>query len=276
MKAIEDVFVLHNGVNLPKIGLGTWQSKPGDETYEAVRLALKHGYRHIDTAMAYNNEKSVGKAVKASGVPREEIFVTTKLPAEIKTYDGALEAFDKSLSELEMDYVDLYLIHAPWPWNDRATDHSEGNKAAFLAMEKIYNEGKAKAIGVSNFKPKDIAYLMQHCSIVPHVNQIAYFIGLDQSETISFCRENSIVVEAYSPLGIGYLLSNETIREMALKYKVSPAQICIRWCLQKETAPLPKTVHEHRLLENMDVDFEIDRNDMEILDSVKGDPRRWK
>lgn len=276
MRAFESSFTLHNGVQMPKIGLGTWQSKPGSETYDAVCLALKHGYRHIDTAAVYRNEYSVGRAVKTSGIPREEVFITTKLPAEIKTYEGALEAFRQSLKKLGTDYVDLYLIHAPWPWNDRNTDYSAGNAAAFKAMEQLYHEGKARAIGVSNFKPKDIAYLLDHCQIVPHVNQIAYFIGLDQSSTIAFCREQNIVVEAYSPLGIGYLLANRTIQEIARKYHVSPAQICIRWCLEKDTAPLPKSVHEHRIVENIDVDFQIKPEDMEILDAIKGDPRHWK
>jgi diketogulonate reductase-like aldo/keto reductase len=275
MKVINETFTLLNGVKMPKIGLGTWQTKPGDETYNAVKLAFKNGYRHIDTAKAYNNEESVGRAIKDANLKRDEMFITTKLPAEIKTYEGALKAFSESLEALDCGYIDLYLIHAPWPWNDRTHDYSAGNIAVYKAMEKYYHEGKVRAIGVSNFSPSDIQVLLDNCEITPQVNQIPYFIGIDQTSTIAFCRQHKIVIEAYSPLGIGYLLANKTIQEVAAKYQVSPAQICIRWCLQKETAPLPKTIHENRLIENMAVDFQIKDEDMLILDQIKGDPRRW-
>ena len=275
MKILNEFYTLSNGVQMPKIGLGTWQSKKGDEAYSSTLAALRHGYRHIDTAEGYQNESSVGKAVRDSGIPREEIFVTSKLESHIKTYEGALEAFEKTMSELEFDYLDLFLIHAPWPWNDMGKDCSEGNVLAYKAMEKLYKEGRIRAIGVSNFSPKDIENIIKHCDIVPHVNQIGYFIGIDQSETIDYCVQKNIFIEAYSPLGIGYLLSNKDIEKVAKKYQVSPAQICIRWCLQKNTAPLPKSVHEKRIIQNTEVDFEIAQEDMDFLDTIKGDPRRW-
>lgn len=275
MKALHDHFVLQNGVNLPKIGLGTWQVKNGDEAYQSVLTALKLGYRHIDTAEGYQNEESVGRAIRDSGINRKEIFVTSKLESHIKTYEGALEAFDKTLKALQFDYLDLFLIHAPWPWSEIGKDCKEGNVQAWKAMEKLYKVGKIRAIGVSNFDPSDIDNILTHCEIVPHVNQIAYFIGLDQSKTIAHCRKHNIVVEAYSPLGIGFLLSNEQIQAMAKKYSVSPAQICIRYCLQKDTAPLPKSTHEARIQQNTEVDFIIADQDMQVLDTIKGDPRRW-
>jgi diketogulonate reductase-like aldo/keto reductase len=275
MKVLDQVYTLSNGVQLPKIGLGTWQTKKGEETYQSVMMALKNGYRHIDTAEGYQNEASVGQAVRDSGIPREEIFVTSKLESHIKTYEGALEAFEKTMKELKFDYLDLFLIHAPWPWSEMYKDCNEGNVLAYKAMEKLYKEGRIRAIGVSNFSPNDIENIIQNCDVVPHVNQIGYFIGIDQSETIDYCRKHNIFIEAYSPLGIGYLLSNKDIQKVAEKYNVSPAQICIRWCLQKETAPLPKSIHENRIIQNTEVDFEISDEDMTFLDTIKGDPRRW-
>jgi diketogulonate reductase-like aldo/keto reductase len=275
MKVLNQVYTLSNGVQLPKIGLGTWQTKKGEEAYQSVMMALKNGYRHIDTAEGYQNEASVGQAVRDSGIPREEIFVTSKLESHIKTYEGALEAFEKTMKELQFDYLDLFLIHAPWPWSEMHKDCSEGNVLAYKAMEKLYKEGRIRAIGVSNFSPKDIENIIEHCDVVPHVNQIGYFIGIDQSETINYCREKNIFIEAYSPLGIGYLLKNEDIQKVAKKYNVSPAQICIRWCIQKETAPLPKSIHENRIIQNTEIDFVISDEDMAFLDTIKGDPRRW-
>ena len=275
MKAINQYFTLSNGVKLPKIGLGTWQVKDGDEAYHSVLMALKNGYRHIDTAEGYQNEASVGRAIKDSGIPREEIFVTSKLESHIKSYEGALKAFEQTLKALDFEYLDLFLIHAPWPWSEIGKDCKAGNVEAYKAMESLYKAGKIRAIGVSNFSPDDLDNILNHCEIVPHVNQIAYFIGLDQKVTIEHCRKHNIVVEAYSPLGIGYLLKNEDIIKTAEKYNVSPAQICIRYCLQKDTAPLPKSTHEARIIMNKEVDFEIKPEDMAFLDQIKGDPRRW-
>lgn len=275
MSILTHTFHLANGVELPKIGLGTWQVKNGEEAYQSVRLALKNGYRHIDTAEGYQNEESVGRAIRDSGIPRNQIFVTSKLESHIKTYEGAKAAFEQTLKALQFDYLDLFLIHAPWPWSEMGKDCRKGNIEAWRAMEELYQAGKIRAIGVSNFDPKDLDNIINNCKIVPHVNQIAYFIGLDQSKTIAHCRQHGIVVEAYSPLGIGFVLSNPDIQKVATKYNVSPAQICIRWCLQKETAPLPKSTHEGRIIQNSQVEFEISAADMALLDSIKGDPRRW-
>ena len=275
MKEFVSKYKLFNGVELPKIGFGTWQIKPGEETYTSVALALKNGYRHIDTAAAYQNEQSVGKAIKDSGIPREEIFITPKLPAEIKDYELAKKTLSKSLDLLGIDYVDLYLIHAPWPWNEMGKDCKKGNIAVYKAMEEFYKEGKIKAIGVSNFSPDDIQNIIDNCEIVPQVNQIGYFIGINQSETISYCKEKNIFIIAYSPLGIGYLLTNEDIQTIADKYNVSSAQICLRYLLQKGVAALPKSTHESRIIQNSQLDFEISETDMRFLDTIKGDPRRW-
>lgn len=275
MKTIQDVYVLKNGVKMPKVGFGTWQIPNGEICYNAVSMALKHGYRHIDTAAAYGNEASVGKAIKDSGLAREEVFVTSKLQSHIKTYQGALDAFDKTMKELDMEYLDLYLIHAPWPWNEIGKDCSSGNVEAFKAMEKLYREGKIRAIGVSNFSPSDLDNILKHCEIIPHVNQIAFFIGNNQEETHRYCNDKGILVEAYSPLAIGYALTNETIQNMAKTYGVTPAQLCIRYCIEKGTAPLPKSTHESRIIENTGLDFKMKEEDVAFLDTIKNDPRRW-
>jgi len=276
MKILNETYTLSNGVKLPKVGFGTWQIKNGDDAYNAVKHALEVGYRHIDTAQGYGNEESVGKAIKDSGIPRDEIFVTSKLESHIKNYDDARKTFNETLERLGMDYIDLFIIHAPWPWNEMGKDCSEGNVEAFRALEDIYKEGKARAIGVSNFEVKHIQNILENNEIVPHVNQIGYFIGLDQSETIDFCREHDIFIEAYSPLGIGFLLENDTIQVVAKKYDKSAAQICIRYLLQKGVAPLPKSVHKNRMIENAQLDFVIKEEDMKTLDEIEGDPRRWE
>jgi len=275
MKTIQDVYVLKNGVKMPKVGFGTWQIPDGEACYNSVSLALKHGYRHIDTAAAYRNEASVGRAIKDSGIPRNQIFVTSKLQSHIKTYQETLEAFEKTLKELDMDYLDLYLIHAPWPWNEIGKDCDAGNVEAFKAMEKLYRDGKVRSIGVSNFSPKDLDNILKHCELIPHVNQIAFFIGNNQEETKNYCDAKGILVEAYSPLAIGYALSNDIIIKMAKTYNVTPAQLCIRYCIEKGTAPLPKSTHESRIIENTGLDFKMKEEDVKFLDTIKDDPRRW-
>jgi diketogulonate reductase-like aldo/keto reductase len=274
MKYLTETYKLSNGLEIPKIGLGTWQVENGEEAYNSVLLALKNGYRHIDTAQGYQNEESVGRAVKDSKVKREDIFITTKLESHIKDEKGARKAIESSIEKLG-GYIDLLLIHAPWPWSEMGKNCDEGNVIAYKVMEEFYNKGVIKAIGVSNFEPKHLDNIIKNCDIIPHVNQIGYFIGLDQSETIDYCEKKNIFVEAYSPLGIGYLLENKDIQKVAKKYDKTTAQICIKYLLQKGTAPLPKTTKEHRMIENASVDFEIKKEDMAFLDTIKGDPRRW-
>jgi len=276
MKVLQQTYELNNGVKIPRIGFGTWQISNGKAAYDAVSLALKNGYRLIDTAEGYGNEESVGKAIKDSGIRREEIFITSKLESHIKNYQDAKEAFYETLRKLDVDYIDLFIIHAPWPWSEIGKDCSAGNVEAYKAMEEVYREGKARAIGVSNFEPDHLQNILDHCEIVPAVDQIGYFIGIDQSKTIAFARKHGIFIEAYSPLGIGYALNNPDIRKVADKYGVEPAQVCLRFLLQKGTTPIPKSVHENRIIQNTKVDFEISEADMEFLENIKNDPRRWE
>lgn len=265
---LQETYTLMNGVKVPKIGLGTWQIPEGEETYNAVRWALESGYRHIDTAMAYGNENSVGKAIKDSGIPREEIFVTTKLPAQHKGYEIAWDCFNKSIAALGLDYIDMYLIHAPWPWNEMGKDCTEGNIESWKAFEEIYDSGKVKSIGISNFEPKHIQPILDMCKHVPMVNQIRFHIGDIQKEILDFCQSRNIVITAYSPLATGRIIGNQEIVAMAEKYKVTPAQLCIRYCLQKNTIVIPKSTKKERIVSNVEVDFVMSGEDMEALDRL--------
>ena len=261
-------FTFHNGVDIPSIGFGTWQI-PNEEAYDAVTMALKNGYTHIDTAQAYRNEENVGKAIEDFDLPRESIFLTSKLPADIKGYDETLEAFNETLKNLGMDYVDLYLIHAPWPWDEVGKDCTKENIQTWKAMEKLYTDGKIRAIGVSNFSKQDIQALIDACDIVPMANQIPFYIGRDQKELLDFCKKNRILVEAYSPLATGDILNTPEIIDMAKKYGVTTAQLSIRYCLEKDTLPLPKSTHESRIIENSQLDFTLSPEDVKKLDAMK-------
>ena len=266
---IKDTFFeLYNGVKIPAVGFGTWQIKDGDEAYESTLMALEAGYRHIDTAHAYGNEASVGRALRDSGIKREDIFVTTKLPSHIKTYDGAKAHFAESLESLGLEYLDLYLIHAPWPWSNIGEECTEGNIEAWRAMVELYGEGKVRAIGVSNFAVKDITPLTEATGVKPMVNQIRYFIGNRQDAITDYCQANGILVEAYSPLATGEIARHEKLAPIAEKYGVSIPRLCIRYCLEKNTLPLPKSVHRERIEANIDLDFHIEKEDMEYLDSI--------
>ena len=264
----ETFFELYNGVKIPAVGFGTWQVKDGSEAYCSTLMALEAGYRHIDTAHAYDNEESVGKAIKDSGIKREDVFVTTKLPSHIKTYDGAKEHFAESLASLGLEYLDLYLIHAPWPWSNIGEECTEGNIEAWRAMVELYNEGKVRAIGVSNFAVKDITPLIDATGVKPMVNQIRYFIGNRQDVITDYCQANGILVEAYSPLATGEIVANEKLAPIAAKYGVTIPQLCIRYCLEKNTLPLPKSVHKERIEANIDLNFHIEKEDIEYLDSI--------
>lgn len=264
----DEFYVLKNGVKIPKVGFGTWQSKNGEEAYQATLWALQYGYRHIDTAYVYGNEESVGQAIIDSKIPREEIFITTKLPAEIKDYQQTFEYFNQSLKNLKTDYVDLYLIHAPWPWDEVGKDCTAGNIEAWKAMIELYKNKKVRAIGVSNFNVADIKAIVDATSFWPAVNQIRYFIGNTQSEITDFCQQNDVLIEAYSPLATGELIGNEHVEKMAKKYHTTIAKICLRYCIEKGTLPLPKSVHEERIKDNIDLDFELEEEDLKYLDSL--------
>ena len=270
MTVLQEYFPLSNGVQMPKLGFGTWQITDAQQAYDATALALASGYRHIDTARVYGNEESVGRAIRDSGIPRAEIFVATKLPAEIKDRGEALASFETTIDAIGLDYVDLYLIHAPWPWDSIGRDCAAGNKAVWTALETIYQSDRAKAIGVSNFNVTDLGAILDGCAIKPMVNQIRFFIGDTQAETVDFCQGEGIQLTGYSPLATGKILDHPEIIAIAERYGKSVAQICIRFVLQKDIAPLPKSTHAERIRQNADVDFEISSIDMARLDRLKG------
>jgi diketogulonate reductase-like aldo/keto reductase len=250
---------LNNGLQMPLFGLGTYQAQPGKQTKQAVLYALEIGYRLIDTAAMYENEEAVGEAVRESGIPREEIFVTTKLWNADHGYDKALEAFDQSLERLGLSYIDLYLIHFPVEVlrND-----------SWRALEKILEQGKCKSIGVSNYMIWHLEELLKNSSIVPVVNQVEFNTYLYLKDLLEFCNSHKIVLEAYSPLTKGHKLDDPKLGEVALKYSKTPAQILIRWALQKGTIVIPKSSNKDRIKENAAVfDFEITQEDMKLLDS---------
>lgn len=264
----KETFTFHNGITIPSIGFGTWQI-PNEEAYNSVTMALKNGYTHIDTALAYQNEENVGKAIREFDIAREDVFITSKLPAERKGYQETLDAFNETITNLGADYLDLYLIHAPWPWSDIGKDCTQGNIDSWKAMEKLYNEGKIKAIGVSNFSVSDLQAILDNCDIVPMANQIPFYIGKDQTDLLDFCEKHSIVIEAYSPLATGQLLDSTELKEIADKYGVTTAQLAIRYCLDKDTLPLPKSIHEERIIQNRQMDFEISEEDLSTLDKME-------
>ena len=268
MAALTDTFTMANEVRIPKIGFGTWQIPDGQAAYDSVRAALDAGYRHIDTARAYGNEASVGRAVRDSGIARDELFITTKCPAEVKTAAGARDAFEHSSADLDLGPVDLYLIHAPWPWSDMGSDHRDGNIEVWKVFEELYGDGRSRSIGVSNFDVDDLQSLLAATEVVPHANQIRWFIGNTQDATTAFCTEHRILVEGYSPLATGELLSNTDIAAVATRYGRSVAQVSLRYLLQRDVLPLPKSTTPSRIVENADVDFEISADDMQVLDGV--------
>jgi diketogulonate reductase-like aldo/keto reductase len=277
MSFLKEMYTLSNGVKIPKIGFGTWQVPNGDVAYQAVKDAIDAGYIHIDTAYDYRNEISVGQAIKDSVIPRSELFVTSKLPSHIKTYEATDVHFHETISNLGDDYIDLYLIHAPWPWSEIGKDCKEGNALAWKKMIELYEAKKIRAIGVSNFNVTDLEDLIKRTGFIPHVNQIGFFAGQfpKQQETIEFCQKHGILVEAYSPLAIGNALDHPIVLELAQRYQKTPAQILIRYTLSKNTLPLPKSTKKHRMIENAAVDFALDEHDINILDTLDHDPRKW-
>ena len=266
----DETYSLSNGVKIPKLGLGTWEI-PDERAALAVLQATSIGYRHIDTAQGYGNERGVGEGVRTCGIKREDIFVTTKLDAFIKDYDGAVKAIDNSLKAMGLDYIDMMIIHAPQPWTHfREGEHYfKGNIEAWQALEKAYKDGKLRAIGVSNFESIDIDNIIENCTVMPMVNQILAHISNTPFELIDYSQSKGILVEAYSPIGHGEMLKNKTVAAIAEKYYVSPAQLCIKYCLQLGLLPLPKTENPKHLKSNAFTDFEISDKDMNILKSIE-------
>src|SRR5690625_452424 len=249
---------LANDVSIPQLGLGVYKVTP-EEVYDTVKSALELGYRHIDTASFYENEEGVGQAIKDSGIPRDEIFITTKVWNDEQGYDNTLKAYERSLKKLQIDAADLYLIH--WPIPDIFSE-------TWKAMEQIYKESRVKAIGVSNFLVHHLQELLQTAEIKPVANQIELHPKLMQKETVDFCRENNIVIQSWSPLGRANYLDDQLLNDLAKKYDKSPAQIVIRWHLQHDFVVIPKSTNPKRQKENISVfDFELSHDDMKLLDA---------
>jgi diketogulonate reductase-like aldo/keto reductase len=260
---------LNDGTTIPTIGFGTWLLEEGDECYTSVSEALRLGYRHIDTARAYGNEASVGRAIRDSGIPREQIYVTSKIPAEAKSHEAAVAAFETTMRELGIDQLDLLLIHAPWPWDEIGKDCREENKQVWKAMEDFVADGRVRSIGVSNFGPDDLESLLPACTITPAVNQIRWFIGLDPSDTVAACKQHDIVVEAYSPFAHGLIVDHPEISDIAARYDVSAPQLCIRYLLQMGAVVLPKATSSDHIAQNAELDFEISDDDMATLTAMR-------
>lgn len=263
---LEEKFTLSNGVEIPKLGLGTWLIN-NDDVVQAVKDATALGYRHIDTAQAYANELGVGEAIKACGVSRKDLFITTKLAAEVKSYKEAIASIDGSLQRLGLDQIDMMIIHSPKPWAGFLKDdpHFEGNREAWRALEEAYTAGKLRAIGLSNFEIPDIENVLSSCTVKPMVNQILAHVSNTPHDLINYCQARNILVEAYSPVGHGELLKNQQILAIANKYNVSVPQIAIRYDLQLGLLPLPKTANSKHMKINAEVDFTISDEDMVFL-----------
>ena len=273
MKDLDKKLTLSNGVGIPILGFGTYKMEDDEIVLNSVREAIKTGYRHIDTASFYKNEENVGNGIreglKHTGLKRKDIFVTTKVWNTEQGYENTLNAFNNSLQRLNMDYVDLYLIH--WPvTKDYADTWQSRIKETWKAMEKLYKEGKIRAIGVSNFLVHHLEELMSNCEIEPMVNQIEFHPGHNQKETVEFCKKHEIVVEAWSPLGRGVILENEFLSEIAKRYNKTIAQICIRWIIQQDIVALPKSVTQKRIKSNFEVfDFELSQEDMDKITNME-------
>lgn len=260
---MEKELVLYNGVRIPVNGYGTWLVDQ-EVAEEKVKLALEVGYRHIDSAQAYGNEVGVGNGFRASGLKREEVFITTKVRAELKTYEQAKASMEESLEKLGLDYVDLILIHCPQPWDEFRGEkrYFKENIEVWKALEEFYKAGKARSIGISNFLVDDMENLLAHCEIKPMVNQVLCHIGSTPMDVIKYCHEHDIIVEAYSPIAHGRALENKAIVDMAKKYNVSPAQLCIQYTLQLGIVTLPKASSREHISDNLNLNFEISKEDM--------------
>lgn len=265
-----ETYKLSNGVEIPLLGLGTWLLDD-EQAAQAVRDAVSRGYRHIDTAQAYMNEAGIGEGIRSCGVSREELFITTKVAAEAKTYEEVTNSIDESLTKMGLDYIDLLIIHSPQPWTEFREEkrYFEENKEAWKAMEDTYKAGKVKAIGLSNFLQDDIENILSSCEIKPMVNQILAHVSNTPLELIEFCQKNGILVEAYSPIAHGAVLDNKEVKVIADKYGVSVAQLCLRYDIQLGLAVIPKTANSDHMGINAELDFEISNADMETLKNVE-------
>lgn len=266
---LNETFRMANGVEIPKLGLGTWDI-PDGKAAQAVCDAVKVGYRHIDTAQGYGNERGVGEGVRSCGIARGEIFVTTKLDGNIKDYKTAAAAIDGSLKIMELDYIDLMIIHSSQPWAHFREDERwfDGNLETWRALEEAYKVGKLRAIGVSNFEKEDLANIIQNGTVLPAVNQILAHIGNMPFELIDYTKKQGVLVEAYSPIAHGEILSNESIAKIAAKYGATVPQLCIRYCLQLGLLPLPKTANVEHMKSNAKVGFTIYDDDMAALGAL--------
>lgn len=272
MSTIEKKLQLANGTEIPLIALGTWQMSP-EEAEAAVEYALNNDYLHIDTARTYRNEEGVGRGIKAAKVKREDFFLTTKVSAFSKSYELAKKDIEDSLTALDTEYVDLLIIHAPRPWDEMEEQtvenhYYEENREVWRALEEAYKEGKAKAIGVSNFGIEDLENIMDQAEVQPMLNQIKYHIGDRDEELVQFCHEHNMVIEAYSPIGTGKLLDHPAIQKIADKYGKSTAQVAIRYVYQKGLVVLPKSVHEKYITENSQIDFDLSVEDLDYLNRL--------
>lgn len=270
MKSMTDTYKLLNGVEIPCIGFGTWQTPDGDVAVSSVRAAIEAGYRHIDTAQGYGNEESVGIAVKQSGISRDELFITSKLANSEHGYDKTMAAFEGTLQRLDMDYLDLYLIHWPNPIFFR-DNWQQANAETWRAFEELHQAGRIRALGISNFHPHHIDALLETATVKPVVNQIRLCPGDTQDTVVDHSRAKGMLLEAYSPLGVGQIFDVPEMKELANKYGKTIAQICIRWSLQRGYLPLPKSVTPARIKENTDVfDFELEAADVQRIADLKG------
>lgn len=270
MESLKKTYQLNDGNTIPMVGFGTWQAADGKEAEESVLHALKVGYRHIDTAAVYKNEESVGRAIKRSGINRDELFITTKLWNDNHSYEGAKKAINESLNKLGLDYVDLYLIHWPNPLAIRG-EYAKANAESWRAMEEAVAEGKIKSIGVSNFLPHHLDELLKTAKIRPAVNQIFLNPSDAQPEIVEYCQNHNLLLEAYSPLGTGKIFDIPELQNLAKSYQKSVAQIVLRWSIQHGFLPLPKSVTAERIAENANIfDFELTNEDMKIIDNFHG------
>ncbi|MBP3222374.1 MAG: aldo/keto reductase [Actinomycetaceae bacterium] len=268
---MNDVLQLNNGIDIPVLGLGTWLID-NDVVDRSVMDALELGYRHVDTAQAYGNEEGVGNGCRASGLRREDVFVVSKVAAEHKTYESAAAGIDETLLKMNLDYLDMMIIHSPQPWADVNIEedrYKEGNVAAYTALEDAVKAGKLRALGVSNFLVDDIQNIIDHCSLVPAVNQVLCHVGNTPFELIEYCKKNDIQVEAYSPVAHGEILNHQPVVDMAKKYGVSVARLCIRYCVQLGLIVLPKSASRDHIQENAQLNFDISSDDMEFLKGIR-------